>query len=131
MEERPANGADGVCVRAMGRKNGQPPAPMGFLLARRERTTTAAVLASRGIKARSGEGEKTASCAGEKDRRCAKHRCQVAFQLASLPSWGGYLPSCQKCQVHLPNCWRALFLVLPNFCGCQVHLPNSDNRPVL
>jgi hypothetical protein len=26
----------------------------------------------------------------------------------------------------LPNCWRTIFLVLPNLDGCQVDLPNLD-----
>jgi hypothetical protein len=34
------------------------------------------------------------------------------------------LPSFYFCQVGLPNCWGAIFLVLPKLDGCQVDLPN-------
>jgi hypothetical protein len=38
---------------------------------------------------------------------------------AHICAWGG-----EFCQVGLPNCWRAIFLVLPKLDECQVDLPN-------
>lgn len=79
-----------------------------------------------------GDGGEVSATARERTQDRETGVMPSERRCANLPSAGGNLPTAEKMSTYIPNCWRALFHVLPKKTGWQVDLGNywrCSNEP--